>query len=276
MRTFLRRLAASLLFLAVAAPAGAKSVPWSGTLVLELGTLPALVGQGAGVATVNSTSGSDALNTLRLAGGIAALTTVPVTDPEVTGQIKSVVIDATLGSGTLSGIAGKLPGATPPGQITGARALPVIGTARVCILVPGCTYDLELQLTANDGNTGVGVGGQLTLGRLGAIRFSIVANPWTLGTGQGVSQTGNGGFVTKVRQGFVHGPASNTSTTLLHSGIVQLITPMQVSTIGVPGNNEKLQLFGTLTLHFVPEPGLLLLLGSGAVGLALLGRTRRR
>ena len=152
----------------------------------------------------------------------------------------------------------------------------MIGTARVCILVPGCTQNLPLQLTMNDGNTGVGVGGQLTIGGLGSIRFSIVANPWTLGTGQGVSQTGNGGFITKVRQGFVHGPMSNTSTTLLNSGIVQLITPMQVSTIGVPGNNEKLQLFGTLTLHFVPEPGLLLLLGSGAVGLALLGRTRRR
>jgi PEP-CTERM motif len=31
---------------------------------------------------------------------------------------------------------------------------------------------------------------------------------------------------------------------------------------------------GTLTLNFVPEPGTLLLLGSGVAGLAILGRRR--
>jgi hypothetical protein len=35
-------------------------------------------------------------------------------------------------------------------------------------------------------------------------------------------------------------------------------------------------LFSTLTLHFIPEPGLLLLIGSGAVGLGLLGRSRMK
>jgi hypothetical protein len=33
-------------------------------------------------------------------------------------------------------------------------------------------------------------------------------------------------------------------------------------------------MFSTLTLHFIPEPGLLLLIGSGVVGLGLLGRSR--
>jgi hypothetical protein len=35
-------------------------------------------------------------------------------------------------------------------------------------------------------------------------------------------------------------------------------------------------LFSTLTIHFVPEPGLILLIGSGVVGLGLLGRSRLR
>ena len=74
--------------------------------------------------------------------------------------------------------------------------------------------------------------------------------------------------------GFVHGPASNTSSTALASGVIQLITPTQVTTIGVPGSNDKLSLFGTLRIRFVPEPGLLLLLRSGAVALVLLGRSR--
>jgi hypothetical protein len=31
-----------------------------------------------------------------------------------------------------------------------------------------------------------------------------------------------------------------------------------------------------MTLHFIPEPGLLLLLGAGVVGLGLLGRSRMK
>ena len=38
--------------------------------------------------------------------------------------------------------------------------------------------------------------------------------------------------------------------------------------------NSKIAGFATLEIHFLPEPGLLLLLGSGAVGLAILGRRR--
>ena len=91
-----------------------------------------------------------------------------------------------------------------------------------------------------------------------------------------MNQTANGVFQVRSRQGFVHGPASNNTTTLRNSGVIQLITPSQVTVQGVPANNFKLTLFSTLTIHFVPEPGLLLLIGSGVVGLGLLGRSRLR
>jgi hypothetical protein len=37
-----------------------------------------------------------------------------------------------------------------------------------------------------------------------------------------------------------------------------------------------MSLFIDFRLHFIPEPGLLLLVGSGVVGLGILGRARMR
>jgi uncharacterized membrane protein YccC len=42
------------------------------------------------------------------------------------------------------------------------------------------------------------------------------------------------------------------------------------------GSNDKLSAAGVMVIHFIPEPGLLLLLGSGVLGLCLLGRRRMR
>ena len=74
--------------------------------------------------------------------------------------------------------------------------------------------------------------------------------------------------------GFAHGPSS-TSNTAQPSGVVQLITPMQVRTNLPNGSNAKIALFGYLNVHFIPEPGMLLLIGS-ALPLGLLGRHRMR
>jgi hypothetical protein len=42
------------------------------------------------------------------------------------------------------------------------------------------------------------------------------------------------------------------------------------------GSNAKVAILGELLVHFIPEPGLLVLLGSGIAGLLLLGRRRIR
>ena len=75
--------------------------------------------------------------------------------------------------------------------------------------------------------------------------------------------------------GFAHGPASLTSGTAQTSGVVQLVTVSKVYTDLVPAYPEAV-MWSVMTLHFVPEPGTLLLLSAGVVGLAVLGRQRHR
>jgi hypothetical protein len=54
-----------------------------------------------------------------------------------------------------------------------------------------------------------------------------------------------------------------------------MVAANYVSTTLMPQSNY-LTLEVTQTIHFTPEPGLMLLLGSGVAGLALLGRSRMR
>jgi len=76
--------------------------------------------------------------------------------------------------------------------------------------------------------------------------------------------------------GFAHDPSSVTTNTAQPSGVVQLISPMQIVTNLTSGSNAKLSLFSTLRVHFIPEPGMLVLLGAGVAGLVLIGRSRMR
>lgn len=262
-------LVAAFLLAFVAGQASAKTLDWHGTMQIDLGALPTLKIQGSGVATVNNSSGGTHLNTLRLAGGITGTGTIPVTDPDTIGTIPSIRFTATLGTGTISGISGAPPVHQP-------ATLPLKGFTRVCLFSPTCAAFLPLANTTNTGATGVGIGGQLTLGRFGNVRISVVNNPWTLGQVTGVLNTHEGGFRTGVVTGFVHGAASSNSSTATGSGLIQLVSPQAITVSGVAGNSAALALFARLTVHFIPEPGLLLLIGSGIVGLGLLGRSRMK
>ena len=120
------------------------------------------------------------------------------------------------------------------------------------------------------------VGGLLTMGGNGLVRISIQIAPWTVGTVSAINQTKDGGFTTFTKTGFVHGAASNNSSTATGSGVIQLISPQQITVDGLSSNASALSLFAVMTLHFIPEPGLLLMIGSGVVAMGLIGRSRMK
>ncbi len=275
MRKLLVLFASALLVAGIAGQASASNRVWVGTLKLELGTLPSVPITGTGVATVNGTSSGVHLQDMLIDGAIVGMGSAPVTDP-ANPTIYNIIVSATLGTGTISGVSG--------GPPLAGKTLAILGQSRICLFTAGCATALviglnETHTVLSGGEGGIGVGGLLTVGGAGAIRISIEAAPWTIGArGRLDSQTENGvTFTTTLNgTGTAHGPLSNPSSTLNISGYLVLISPAQVSTVGIGGANDLVSLFNALTFHFVPEPGMILLLGSGVAGLALLGRRRMR
>ncbi len=268
-------LATCLLALAGAAPASV--IEYRGTIVVDFGNLGPVPITASGVVTTNT---GDHATSIFIKGGFQNAETVPVTDPEVTNTIPSVIVTATLGTGTLTNISGAAAN-TALGLGNNGRILPLFGLARICLtggcdVVPKALKLVLNQHTAGSVSNGIGIGGLQTIGGGGAIKLSLELAPWTLKTRTLNSQTANGGFRTLMQHGYAHGPLSSTTSTLANSGVLQLISPVQLHTIGLPGNALKIGIFNVLRLHFIPEPGMLLLLGSGVVGLALLGRRRLR
>ncbi len=260
-----------LLGFAIAMPGRADPMPWAGTLEFELVSRSPVAFTGSGVATLNGSNGGVHLSALGLAGGITGSATIlPLTDPE-TATLLSVRVAVTLGTGTLYPFAPPAPPSQP--QLT-QRTLPVRGALKFCFLFPGCSIYLPLPLTINQGRTGVGVGGGLlTVGGFGSgPAISRQGAPWTLRTATLPIATTGGGSATLVATGWVHGPLTFTSSTAVAGGSVSLVTPVRV----ISDAGLALGMFARLTLRFIPEPGLELLLGSGIAALAIMGRGRMR
>ena len=298
---------------AVASPALARPLNWEGTLNTVIADLPDLVAAGGGVATVNGSTGiiPAHLGDIRLAGSRGHVTgsdVVLITDPETAGNgIAAVIINYEPGTGTI----GPISGAVNSTSMLTQRTMPIGGVAKICLLSTVCTDFLPLlltqpttngaryqvntatpnQLTPNalqgkrlgvpgTGIKGVGIGGLVTVGGDSPIRISVEAAPWTVKTATAVDQTddltGTAAFHNVTRMGFAHGPSSGTTDTAQPSGVLQIVTPTQIRTNLSLGTNVKLGALTQLLIHFIPEPGLLLLLGSGVVGLAVLGRSRMK
>ena len=61
--------------------------------------------------------------------------------------------------------------------------------------------------------------------------------------------------------------------------MIQLVQASSTVTAGIPTGgspNAHNATFTELTIHVIPEPGILLLIGSGVAGLAILGHRRLR
>ncbi|MGI9592803.1 MAG: hypothetical protein ACR2P8_15650 [Myxococcota bacterium] len=289
--------------LASAGPAAAAPINWEGTSIIDLGDfLPAKI-VGGGVATITTTDGHvDSLRIVQSRGGVSGSFTVLVTDPEtVSNQIFAIqYIGFEVQTGTLTPISG---GLNPTGTGYNGR-LPVSGLLRLCLLNSDCTITADLQLTQPDptrpgGIKGVGIGGLLTINFFeGFANVSIEAKPWQIAQATVIDQIelptpdNNITFVTVPLRGFAHGPSSASSTTaavttamtptpggtatVTGRGVIQLVAPSQVLTNLTTGTSDKIAGGQSLLIRFIPEPGLLLLLGSGVAGLALIGRSRMR
>jgi hypothetical protein len=290
MRRVLVLVAAVLLTIGIGFSASARPLNIEGSITTEIGgDLPPLTNTFGGVATVNSSAGPIPahLQTLQFKGsrgGGQTTAMVAITDPELAGNgIASIRIQGELATGTFAPISG---GAASDTTLT-VNVLPLRGLSKVCLLSTQCTNFLPLQLTQHAATSmikGVGIGGLLTIGGgTNPIRISIEAAPWTIKTATRIDEittpmtvNGDKTFTNVVRSGFAHDPSSTTTNTAQPSGVVQLISPMQVVTNLTAGSSAKLSLFGTIRLHFIPEPGMLMLLGAGVAGLVLLGRSRMR
>ncbi len=274
-----------LLALGMAGAASAAPLNWVGTSTLLLGDFEPTQIPGGGVATINGSSGGIPahLNTLRIAasrGNVATDFTLLVTDP--TSDIKLIqFFDVQGGTGTFGpNISGAVSSAfSPVGKNLGT--LPLGGVVKLCVIDTSCNFSFSLILstpTTLGGVNAVGVGGEIGGGSL-LVGVSVQGAPWTvktvtvldqITTTVGTNQT----TIPVTFKGFAHGPNSLTSSTAAPSGVLQLVTPSQVTTTILTGSNVKVSSGSIFFLRFIPEPGLLLLLGSGVIGLVVLGRTR--
>jgi len=238
--------------LAVAGQANAAVQVFGGALLLQIATLPPIALTGAGGALLNGSGGLGHLNTASFAGGtFAGTASIPVTDPAA-APIKGVNAFAFNGPGAFAG--------TPLGG-----KMAVGGAASVCLFAT-CTASPPANVVVPftlGGTRGVGLGGgPITV--KGLVNVTVVGSPWTAGTAA---------IGTITTMGFVHGPASGgQSSAAAASGVMSLVTPIFISTN--IGASAIIPAFGFLNLHFIPEPGTLLLLAAGVTGLGILGRKK--
>ena len=258
MRKLLGILAAGLLTLGAAGQAHAVALGFTGAFTLQVATLTTTV-LGGGTAIVNGSGAGGHLNGLNLAGGEFATMSfvLPVTDP-VVSPIRGIQVTVANAAGNFGAGFG---GVGAGGAGLGGQ-MPLIGVAKVCLFgacnavgttsspFPGANIGVPLSV--------IGAGGAAAVGAL--VNVTVIGAPWTTGTVAIGTITAMGGV----------SPLSNTGA---NSGNVTLVTPVFIST-NIP-SSAVVPSFGFLNLHFVPEPGTLVLLGSGIAGLVAFGRSRR-
>jgi len=263
---------AGLLAVGVAGSAGAETLPFTGTLGIKVAGLRDcetgkpfyLTVGGVGAAEVTD-DGNAHLLSFTLPGGTFGPATLTRQFLGTGCSTLRLTLAQNL-SGSFSGISGG-----PPG----GGAMGLSGLAKLCLIFAPCAYaQVPFPLTPTTGGAGFGIGG--TAVHSGGVNITMQNAPWTIGQPLMTLHTPNSTISTPVLPGgFAHGPASLTTSTAQPSGVLQLVTVSKVYT-SLTGAFPEMPMFAVLTLHFVPEPGTLLLLGLGVAGLAAYGRRRRR
>lgn len=236
------RLVVAVAMLGAGNAAHAAAVPFTATLSLRFIQTAPITVSGSGAAIVNGSSGGIHVDSLQLpANAVQGTTIQPFTDPAaypING------FQLTVGNAA--------------GNFTGSGGLmPLYGVAKICLFAPcaAAVANVSVPLSV--------VGTSMSVAVAGAINLTIAGAPWT---------TGTVAIGTVTAMGSRHGPASGTSSTAAASGQLQFVTPIHISTN--IGSSAIIPAFATLTLHFVPEPTTMLLLGGGLSLLAAVGRHR--
>jgi hypothetical protein len=282
----MRRRIAGLLIGALAllppASAGAALLDVEVTIGMQLGFELLQMATVTGTATVNASAGGSHLVTLKLEPiDPKNVGTIMFLNPDLNDVIKSVrFLNAEIKGGTFYNLSGAI---SNPGNLT-QNTMPLAGIARVCLFLSDCIAFLDIPFTES-GTRGIGLGGIITAATVSSsLSFSLVNAPWQLATASLLQQTtmtpqtpSSGMTITVTHKGYARGPLSSTTSTALTGGVIQLVSPTQLHNTGIRGgNHDTVALFTTLTVNFLPEPGLLLLLSSGIAGLVLIGRSRMR
>jgi len=293
-------LTAIFIVLGLAGTATASTSYFAGTVKIVIGDLEPAYITGSGVATYTGSGGGAHVTTIAAPqSGIVGSDVVIVTDPEgiADNGILSIRITFTAAGGSLGPL-------NSTATLTQSKQGPTgTGVVRICLFVEGCGINLVAQLahttqTVSGLAAGAGVGGQMTLGGSGLIRISIDNRPWTILTASGIDQpdalpasaTGRtfsgalGGttwnYKIKTKMGFAHGPLSATSTvgdgTPASPGVIQFVAPSQTTTNITSTSSKRISNPNVLRYQMVPEPGMMLLIVSGAAGLVVLGRRRMK
>jgi hypothetical protein len=243
-----RSLLVGCLLSGFALPAGAVTLGFTGSIALQISTLPAIAVSGSGLATVNGSGPVGHLTGVALPSSPFATTalTMPLTDPAAL-PIAGLQLTAHNGAGGFAGSGGAGFGGV----------MPILGAAKVC-LYAACGLSTNIaNLTVP--LSVVGQGGIGTV--MGLVNLTVVGGAWTTGTAAVGTITMMGGVA----------PLSNTGAV---SGMVTLVTPVLILTnIGAA---SMVPAFGVMTLHFVPEPGTLTLVLLGLSTCGVIGRRRMR
>lgn len=234
----------ALALLLAAGSAQAKPLGFTGSLAIQIGGFGIGI-PGHGEADLDSYGH---LGSFAIGAGAFRADALTVTIPTSVGAapVGGLQVTAQNGSGSFA-----RPGGT----------MPILGVAKVCVFGPcsSALANLEVPLSV------IGGPAQAAVTVEGAINVTVVGAPWT---------TGTAAVGTATAMGYARGPVSQTSSTARASGEIQLVTPILIRT-NLPDDLAEIPAFGVLTLHFIPEPATLALLGAGLAAIAIAARRQR-